>query len=389
MTLLRRLLQLCALLVGALAFAAEPRLPAPEPGKLTVYFLEVSQGDAALIVSPTGKTILIDGGPPEAGRRLASRVASIVHEPLDLMVLSHPHLDHLGGLSKVIRSTGAKRYLDPGFDHPSSPYRDLLRLLGSKEIPSLEVAPAEDGTPFSLELGGDVKLTILWPRRPKEPFISGSRSDANANSLVLRIDHERTSFLFTGDAEADTEARLLRSGLPLRATVLKVAHHGSRHSSQAPFLARVAPKVAVISCGAGNEYRHPHGKTLHRLASAGAAVVRVDLEGTVRAESDGSTVTFSAISDDGEARRTLLRVDADAKVMAPVAGTTLTAPEPEPVSPQSAGTSAGSFVASRRSKVFHRSDCPTVSRIAAHNRIDFDDRAQALSERKPSGDCNP
>src|SRR5262249_32539734 len=116
---LSRLFSLLLALLTALPSLAQPTAASPAAGKpLTVYFFDVGQGDAALIVSPTGKTVLIDGGPPEAGEHLAGRVRQLVQGPLDLVILTHPHLDHLGSLKDAIQVVGARRFMDPGFDHP-------------------------------------------------------------------------------------------------------------------------------------------------------------------------------------------------------------------------------------------------------------------------------
>ncbi len=291
MSLLQRLLLVFAVLACAVASAGGP-LPKPEPGRLTVYFLDVGQGDASLIVSPTGRTVLVDGGPPEAARSLVQRLSGILEGPIDLVILTHPHLDHLGGLADVLGRFGARRYMDPGFDHPTTAYRKLLEAVAAREVQYVEPLQGEDGAPVTIGLGDGAAITVLWPRRPGQGFLTGTRSDANANSIVFRLSYGKATFLFTGDAEADTESRLLRSGQDLRAKVLKVAHHGSRHSSKAPFVSRVSPETAVISCARGNEYRHPHGKALARLQAVGARVHRTDLDGTLVVVSDGNSLRF-------------------------------------------------------------------------------------------------
>src|SRR5687768_9474376 len=128
--LLLALFVLLAALPGQAAPSPAPQAPTLKP--LTVYFFDVGQGDAALIISPTGKTVLIDGGPPGSDDELVPRVRQLVQGPLDLVILTHPHLDHLGGLAKVIQAVGVKRYMDPGFDHPSESYRKLLDVVGQK-----------------------------------------------------------------------------------------------------------------------------------------------------------------------------------------------------------------------------------------------------------------
>ncbi len=399
MSLLRRLAAFL-LLACAPAWASLP-LPPPEPGKLSVYFFDVGQGDAALIVSPTGKTVLVDGGPPDGGA-LSRRLRTLIDGPLDLMLLSHPHLDHLGGLGPVIDAPGTRRYMDPGFEHATSSYRDLLQKLGEAGVPLLEPELGEEGGPFALDLGGEAKLTVLWPRRPEEPFLSKTRSDANANSIVFRIDHGDVSFLFTGDAEADTESRLLRSGQKLAATVLKAPHHGSRHSSQEPFLRRVAPRHVVVSCGRNNEYRHPHEHALRRYRGVNAIVHRTDEGGDILAVSDGRTVQIAPaagqrpVAGPGPA---VTGGDVQVRPKVPVS-IPRAPPEPVEVAPaggaragkgagQSEAAGRGRYAASRRSEVFHTQDCATVRRIKPHNIVWFDSRAEAGAKKRPAGDCKP
>src|SRR5688572_19927733 len=132
MVLFRLLSLLLVLLAASPGRAQSAAAPAAAGKPLTVYFFDVGQGDAALIVSPTGKTVLIDGGPPEAGEQLAHRLRQLVRAPLDLIILTHPHLDHLGSLKDAIQAVGARRFMDPGFDHPSVAYRNLLELVNKE-----------------------------------------------------------------------------------------------------------------------------------------------------------------------------------------------------------------------------------------------------------------
>ncbi|AKJ06561.1 Hypothetical protein AA314_08187 [Archangium gephyra] len=293
MALARLLLVLFALL-AALPGRAAPA-PTPPLKPLTVYFFDVGQGDAALIVSPTGKTVLIDGGPPEADEALVPRLRQLLQGPIDLVIMSHPHLDHLGGLAKVIQAVGAKRFMDPGFDHPSEAYRKLLEVVGQKvgQVMTPTPNPSAPETLLTVGLGEGVTLTVLWPRTPRDAFLDDTRSDVNANSIVAKVTYGKTAFLFTGDAEPETEAFLLRKPIDFTSTVLKVAHHGGKHSSTAPFLAAVKPQAAVISCGTGNDYGHPTSEALQRLGDVGARIFRTDLQGEVLAVSNGNTVTLT------------------------------------------------------------------------------------------------
>jgi len=376
------------LLALLLLFAASPGQAASRK-PLSVYFLDVGQGDAALIVSPTGKTVLIDAGPPEAQATLVPRVKQLVQGPIDLILLTHPHLDHLGGMSRVIQAVGVRRFMDPGFDHPSEAYRKLLDVVGQEAGQVMTPTPslAAPDAPLSIGLGEGAALSILWPRVPQEPFLKNTRSDANSNSIIAKLTYGDTSFLFMGDAEPETEARLLGKALDFSATVLKVAHHGGRYSSTAPFLAAVRPQAAVVSCGARNDYGHPTPEALGRLQDVGARVFRTDQDGEVLAVSDGATVTLSATR--GRSPPVVV------KGLGPGAPRASSGTKGKPAeivierqAPATSG-SGGRYVSLKGSKVFHREDCPTLKRAKTQQRTVYPDRASALKERRPSEDCKP
>src|ERR1017187_9220678 len=201
--------------------------------------------------------------------------------PLDMILLTHRHADHLGGLVHVIESCGARLYLDAPYPHESNIYAKLLRVLESRQVP---VRQAERGR--IIELGDGARLLFLGP---PSPIIKGADSDVNANSVVSRLDFGKGSVLFAADAEELAESWLLESGANLSATVLKVGHHGSRHSSTLRFLKAVMPLAAVISTEAGDA-KHPHPDTLSRLAQVGALVFRTDLDGTIGLDMDGESL---------------------------------------------------------------------------------------------------
>ncbi|HZZ83120.1 MAG TPA: ComEC/Rec2 family competence protein [Anaeromyxobacteraceae bacterium] len=282
--------------LAALAVAALSSLPsaawAAQP--LEVTFLSVGQGDAAFAVTPSGRTLLVDAGPPESAAALERFLLSRLRGPIDAVVATHPHADHIGGLPAALSIAGARHFYDPVLDHPS-PLLDRVYRIVSQRTRAGEMTAhrVRAGETAPLELGDGVRLTFL---APSEPLIERSRSDVNANSIVFRLDYRQVSFLFEGDAEPATEERLLRGGRGrLRARVLKVAHHGSRYGSKAALLRAVGPEYAVVSCGEGNSYGHPHAATVRRLERAGARVFRTDRDGDVVVRTDGRSVEMTTV----------------------------------------------------------------------------------------------
>jgi competence protein ComEC len=253
--------------------------------RLRVTFVDVGQGDAALLETMDGHAALIDAGPPEGDEHLRAVLAQRGVRALDWMVLTHPHLDHIGGARNVLGAVRVGRVLDPAYPHPIATYDRLLAEIQSRAIP---FAPARQGQ--TLALGAGVAVEVLQPRMP---FVDRSRSEVNANSVVLRVTAGAVRVLFTGDAETETEERLLADNRgQLAADVLKVAHHGSRYASTEPFLSAVGARAAVISCATGNDYGHPHAETLAALSRRGTTVYRTDLNGDVELTTDGAQYAF-------------------------------------------------------------------------------------------------
>jgi|GEM_PF-71633 len=248
----------------------------PEPAaELAVHFIDVGQGDAILIRAPD-KAVLIDGG--ERGATALNYLQAQGTDKLDLVIGTHPHSDHIGGLIDVLAVLPVAEVMDPGVVHTSEVYEEYLTLIDEKDI-LFTIARAG----MSRDLGNGIILQVYHPVQP---------DDANLNdaSVVAKVTYGTVSFLFTGDAEAASEAQmLLRSDISPPATVLKIGHHGSNSSTSDAFLELVDSEAAVIMVGKGNPYGHPHAETLAKLAAAGVTVYRTDTDGTIVITTDGRT----------------------------------------------------------------------------------------------------
>lgn len=256
-------------------------------GTLEVYFFDVGQGDSELIRLPGGENILIDAGTSSTEDELVGELRSLGAETLDLVVATHPHADHIGGMAAVIDAFDVRQVVMPRVSESDTPttktYENLLQSIADK---GLTITPAEPGDEL-LSSGGAV-LTVLAPN-------GEDYGDLNNYSVVLRLTYGEDSFLFTGDAEEASEEEMLSLDWPLTATVLKCGHHGSETSTSPAFLDAVSPQYAVISCGVDNDYGHPDAVTLEKLEAAGAEVFRTDRQGSILASTDGSGVTMTAL----------------------------------------------------------------------------------------------
>ena len=255
---------------------------APTAPRLAVHYLDVGQADSEFIELPNGKTMLIDAGNQADGDDVVRAVKALGHNTVDILVATHPHADHIGGMEKVVRSLKILAVYMPKVTDGTKTYTDLLKALRDR---GLSVSSARAGVTILDEDG--LRITLLSP-------VSDRYDDLNNTSAVVKLVFKRTSFLFMGDAETLSENAILKSGADVKADVLKVGHHGSDTSTGKSFLKAVSPKIAVISVGAGNDYGHPDASTLSKLDKAGTTVYRTDKNGTVTVFSDGSALSVSA-----------------------------------------------------------------------------------------------
>jgi competence protein ComEC len=247
---------------------------------VTVHFIDVGQGDAIFVDTP-GLDMLVDGGSRGSGDIVMDYLELLDVVRIDIVVATHPHADHIGGLITVLTEYNAVQtpvVVDSGLEATSATYDDYVSVVGER---TLHIAVRGD----TLSLGYGVDVTILNPSSPHES------EESNDNSVVLWLQVYDVTFLLTGDSEAPSEANILAAGYNVGSTVLKVGHHGSRTSTSAEYLDAVGPEIAVMSVGEGNRYEHPHQETLYKLTLEGVEVYRTDLHSTVRVTTDGGDYT--------------------------------------------------------------------------------------------------
>jgi competence protein ComEC len=254
--------------------------------ELRVTFVDVGQGDCALIEGPEGTRILVDGGGIPSYLHSDFDVGEKTVLPflrhrgvrtLDYVVATHADEDHVRGLLSVLQKTKVRNLVVSGYDDPAPAFQELLRTARLAGIP---IYREQSGISWQLETG------LSWRFLHPDAIHKGTRSDTNANSVVFELDYGSRRFLFTGDIEGEVESDLLAGARQV--DVLKVAHHGSVYSTTDQFLQQVHPQYAIISAGKRNRYGHPHQATLDRLRQLGAKVYRTDQQGAITVRTDGT-----------------------------------------------------------------------------------------------------
>lgn len=252
---------------------------------LRVYFLNVGQGDAIYIRTPEEQDILIDGGPDASVLAELGRVMPFWDRQIDVVVLTHPHSDHVAGLVPVLRRFEVKQIYYTGVLHTAPDYLAWLEEIKTRKIPLNIVQDF-----FELKLSESVKLQFLFPTTS---LVNQKMTELNNSSIVTRLVDGDAEFLFTGDAEAEVEEALVKKycapeqTCSLASDVLKIGHHGSTSSSSEEFLKAVNPRYAVISVGQDNAFGHPHLRTLKRLERLNVPILRTDEKGAIVFATDG------------------------------------------------------------------------------------------------------
>ena len=256
----------------------KPQNNTSSSGRLLVSFIDVGQGDSILIETPNNKTILIDAGTSGYSTKIENYLKSRGISKIDVLIGTHPHADHIGGMVHIINTFTIGSIYMPNVSSTTQTFENLLLTIQNK---GMTINTAKSGV--SINVDNSVQTNFIAP-------VSTYYSDINQYSAVLKVTYNSTSFLFTGDAGQTSENEMLNSGTNLKADVLKVGHHGSSTSTTQSFLNSVSPKYAVITVGNNNRYGHPHDAVIERLNSMNVNIFRTDLNGTIVMSSDGQNI---------------------------------------------------------------------------------------------------
>ncbi|MBQ7999903.1 MAG: MBL fold metallo-hydrolase [Ruminococcus sp.] len=338
----------CALFPEADSTSQVTTLPiSSEDTGLTLHFIDVGQGDCTLIESK-GCFALIDAGEYSEANRVVSYLSKEGVTSLEFIISTHPHSDHCGGLSQVIRTFDTGVLISPDADYDSTTWEYVLDAADERGV--------QHYTPelYDTFQVGAATLTVLSPA-PDAVY-----SNLNNYSIVTMVEYGNTSFMLTGDAETIVEKELIRSSYDLSADVLKCGHHGSSTSTCEAFLQKVNPSAAIISCGKDNDYGHPHQEITDLLREYEIPMWRTDLSGTIIAKSDGKEIYISTASDTSAIEKA------------------------------TNDPSAPAYIGNKNSKVFHLPACGSVSEMSDKNKVNFQSREDAVGAGyKPCGSCDP
>lgn len=267
----------------------------PNPKNLETFFLDVGQGDAILIKTPKNQTMLIDGGPNSKVLEKLGKYLSPLQKRVDIVVLTHPHADHVTGLIEVLKRYDIGLLILGGEDLKTDVYNEFIKTVSDKKV---LVLIAETGQ--VIHFSEDLEFDILSPQNNLSDLVFNKKSEGfgtagnevNDTSIVGKLIFKDFSIMFTGDATSRIENQLFIYGNSLKSDILKVGHHGSKYSSSFNFLNAVSPRAAIIEVGIKNRYGHPSPASLSRLKMFDISVFRTDENGDIKIVSDGFTTNI-------------------------------------------------------------------------------------------------
>ncbi|MGK4118914.1 MBL fold metallo-hydrolase [Lysinibacillus capsici] len=266
------------LLAGCTEAVKTEKIPVTAGHEMQVHFIDVGQGDSILIESPSGKTMLIDGGVKGAGQQIVSYLKELGINKLDIVVATHPDADHIGGLIPVLDNMTIEQFYDSGKVHTSQTFEEMLTRIDEKNIPYHVPKIGDD-----IEFDKNVNVKVL--------NANDQATDNNDASIVLEMTYGNVFFLLTGDAGVALEKEMLQ--YDVKATVLKAGHHGSNTSSSEEFIQAVKPEVTILSYGEDNKYGHPHAEIVDRLQAIGSKIYATADLGTITVSTDGVNYTVN------------------------------------------------------------------------------------------------
>lgn len=348
--------------------ASEDEKKVESDGSFWVEFIDVGQGDSALIQCD-GHYMLIDGGPSSASSVVYAILKNSEIDYIDYMIATHPDADHIGGLAGALNYATVGVCYSPETSHDTKTFESLVKYLNKQNV-AITVPSA--GTTFQL---GRASVEILGPIEKS--------SDTNNNSIVTKITFGNTCFLFMGDAEIEEEYSLIEAGVELSCDVLKVGHHGSVCSTSDEFLRKATPRYVIFSVGAENSYGHPTEEVLAKLRAFDLSLYRTDMQGDIFCESDGKVISFSTEKKASEEALW---------IAGPSSNSTITRDGDVVASPEKSEIPEGTtYVLNTSSKKFHLPTCASVDDILEKNRAYSTDSAERLiaDGYKPCGRCNP
>jgi len=356
--------------------------PKNTDSKFEVHFIDVGQGDASLVLCD-GESMLIDGGTSKSSSLIYTYLKNHGIDHLNYIVSTHPHEDHVGGLAGALNYATVGKAFSPVTTYDSRAFNSFVKYLNEQNV---SITVPKPGNEFKL---GSAAVKILGP--------VSTDSNANNNSIVLKITYGDTSFLFTGDAEREEEQDILAKGYDLNSTVLKVGHHGADTSTTYPFLREIMPGYAVISVGTNNQYGHPTDNALSRLRDADVKTYRTDMQGDIICTSNGKSVSFKVERN--------ANIDTLASVSKPTASPTAkptvspsTKPTAEPtpkptVKPTTKPEEPTDvrYILNTSTKKFHHPHCSSVKMMSDKNKQETAmTRDEVIGQGyDPCGRCNP
>lgn len=244
-----------------------------------IHYIDVGQGDSALVQS-NNKNLLIDSGPPDSSDSLVKYLKSLGIKKLDFVIATHPHADHIGGMESILKEFNVSYFCAPKVTENTDIFKNMIKALKEENT---SINTLSYSNPHPIDLGENTKVEIYSP-------LNEEYDNINNYSPLLRISYGETSFLFTGDAEAEVEMEVLKLNKDLKSDVLKVGHHGSITSTTDSFIKEVSPSIAIISSSLDNSYGHPSPQILNKLLDNKIKIFRTDEDGTIILSSDGKSI---------------------------------------------------------------------------------------------------